>query len=227
MLLPLGRNLRCSYYEHKLFIFDFDGVILESVDARRDAFYQLFDEHGVEVCQRVLSLHDNNPGIDRREKIRRCYQEVLHIEPPEYELDDRVARFGELAKALVLECPLVAGVSTFIQSLRPENCYVVSVATQDEVREIVKEKGLASWFAGVFGGPKTKTEIIGSILEQDSVLSHQAVFVGDKISDFNAASKVGVGFYGRLPDPKINPFPSQVPVFTDYNQLLIDSRDLD
>jgi len=220
MSLPLDEELRRFYFEHRLFIFDFDGVILESVNARSEAFFQLFSDCGESVCRQVLALHENNPGIDRRDKIRRCFQEVLHREPSDSELDSRVERFGELAKTRVLTCPLVSGVYGFMQSLDSRRCYVVSVARQDEVREIVAEKQLTSWFAEAHGGPRKKAEIIGSILEQESVVPHQAVFVGDKISDFNAATATGVHFYGRLPDAMNNPFPDHIPVFTDFSQLI-------
>jgi len=219
MLLPLDDELRRSYYEHRLFIFDFDGVILESVDARNDAFFALFDDHGEAVCRQVLALHLSSPGIDRHEKIRRCYFEILHKEPSDDELDRRVERFGSLAKARVLACPMVPGVDRFMQTLESQYSYLVSIARQDEVQEIVVERDLAAWFADVYGGPKSKVANIASILEHESVQPHDVVFVGDKISDFAAAKAAGVNFYGRLPNLSNNPFPQEVPVFTDFYQL--------
>lgn len=216
---PLNDELRRFYYEHRLFIFDFDGVILESVDARNNAFFALFDDYGELVCQRVLALHLSSPGIDRRDKIRRCYREILYEEPSIDELDRRIERFGSLAKSRVLTCPKVSGVDRFMQSLESQRCYLVSIARQDEVQEIVVDRDLVSWFVGVYGGPKNKVENISKILEREAVQPQDVVFIGDKISDFTAAQTTGVDFYGRLPELVNNPFPAQVPVFTDFNQL--------
>lgn len=225
MLLPLDEELRRSYFNHRLFLFDFDGVILESVDARNKAFLALFDDYCEAICRQVLALHLSSPGIDRYEKIRRCYGEILHMAPSDDELERRVERFGSLAKVRVMASPKVSGLDGFMQALKPQRCYLVSIARQDEVQEILEGRHLSSWFAGIYGGPTNKVENISTIIERESVAAQEAVFIGDKTSDYDAAKITGVNFYGRVQDMQNNPFPASVPVFSDFNQLVMPASD--
>lgn len=211
--------IRELFFSHEVFIFDFDGVILESVDARDEAYRLLFSDHGDAVSGRVLQLHKRNPGIDRRDKIRRCFREVLGMEPGAEALDERVRRFGEIAKQLVIEAPVVSGVPELMSRLDPAHCFVVSVAWQEEVRRIASEKRVRNWFAEVYGGPLEKAGNIERILSDTGCTPKQAVFVGDKISDFEAATATGVDFLARLPDPDDNPFPPHVSWLPDFRAL--------
>ena len=44
-------------------IFDFDGVLVESVDVKTNAFAMLYAEHGPDVVKRVVAYHQEHGGI--------------------------------------------------------------------------------------------------------------------------------------------------------------------
>ena len=73
----------------KAVIFDFDGVIVESVDIKTEAFARLFENEGDEVVRQVVAHHLKNCGVSRFEKFRHIYQKMLNRE-----LSDR--KFKEL-----------------------------------------------------------------------------------------------------------------------------------
>lgn len=206
-------NIKNSY---DLFLFDFDGVILESVEARDHAFKQLFNDYSVDICEQVETLHKSNPGIDREVKIKRCYEEIIGHVPSSEELQERVTRFGDLALENVLRCEPVKGVIEFLNQLDSKKCFVVSAARQNEVRYIVEQKGLSEYFSGVYGGPESKSDLIKNILEHNSVTSLKALFIGDKKSDWTAAQKTGVVFFGRVNNDFNNPFSQDVNVFCSF-----------
>ena len=52
-----------------LIVFDCDGVILESVDAKTKAFGQVAEPLGAEARDRLLLYHTLHGGVSRREKL--------------------------------------------------------------------------------------------------------------------------------------------------------------
>lgn len=79
-------------------IFDFDGVILDSVDIKTKAFARLFEEHGPEVVEQVVADHLAQCGISRFRKFAHIYENILHRPMPDGESE----RLGEKFSALVL-----------------------------------------------------------------------------------------------------------------------------
>ena len=57
-------------------IFDFDGVILESVDIKTQAFAELFSEYP-DHLEDIIKHHKNNSGVSRYEKIK-YYLNLIH-----------------------------------------------------------------------------------------------------------------------------------------------------
>ena len=60
----------------KNIIFDFDGVICESVDIKTDAFYEMYLPYGEEVALKVKEHHIANGGMSRYDKFRH-YEKVF------------------------------------------------------------------------------------------------------------------------------------------------------
>ena len=94
--------------------FDFDGVILESVDVKGWAFAKLFDTYPEHV-EEIVSYHYAHGGMPRFDKFRHIYREILK-EPLSDELFRELCdRFSELALERVLQCPFVPGALEFLK----------------------------------------------------------------------------------------------------------------
>ena len=206
-----------SYFNenYKAVLFDFDGVVLESVDARDDAFYDLFDECPDDVRRQVLQYHREHPGMDRAIKIKNCFEGILGISPDEKDLQARLARFGDLAINKSIQCGTVAGVEDLLVLLQSESCFVVSAARQDEVRYIAQKKRLSHYFHEIYGGPTTKVVLINSLLLNLNVNVREIVFIGDKISDWMVAEECGVNFIGRNIG-NVATFPADIRTIHDF-----------
>ena len=61
----------------KAVIFDFDGVLVESVDVKTNAFKKLFEKEPEEVVEKIIEYHLKNGGISRFEKFRYYYRHFL------------------------------------------------------------------------------------------------------------------------------------------------------
>ena len=97
---------------YKSIIFDFDGVILESVHVKARAFRSLFVAYP-EQQDRIVQLHLQHGGWSRYEKFRRIYADFLHLPLS----DEKMVRLDSAFRALVDE--EMATAIRFIQVLGP------------------------------------------------------------------------------------------------------------
>ena len=205
----------------KAVIFDFDGVILESADIKTEAFLDLFADYP-EHRQSILRYHLDNVGISRYRKFEWIYSQLLGI-PLDDDQSKHLGRaFSDIALGKILTCSYVPGALECLQSLSERTrLFVASGTPQDELDLIVERRGLRRFFTGVFGTPRTKVEIIEALLSSFGITADQAVFIGDGLSDYQAASATGVPFIAReSPSGTVEWSIFGVPVVSDLHQVL-------
>jgi len=179
-------------------ILDFDGVILESVSVKTDAFRELFSSEPDHVGE-IVEFHIKNGGMSRFDKFRYIYAHILHRELTDAQFRQLSDRFAGLVFENVIKTPFVPGAHEFLQAnYRRFPLYVVSATPEDELLEIVEKRGLSGFFRGVFGAPKKKTDHIRQILATTGSRNADTVFIGDAINDFRAAEAAGIRFIGRV-----------------------------
>lgn len=181
----------------KVIIFDFDGVILESGDIKTQAFLELFADYP-EHRPAILQHHLANLGVSRYDKFAWIYRELLDRPLTEAERERLGCDFSAIVLDKILHCPFVPGALDALQLLRPYyGLFVASGTPQEELEFIVRRRNLNDYFAGVWGAPRKKAEIIRGILEQHGLEPEEVVMVGDGLSDYEAAVATRVGFIAR------------------------------
>ena len=207
----------------KIIIFDFDGVILESVPIKTNAFRELFKKYP-EHIDAIVEYHIKNGGVSRYKKFLYIYSNILKQPLNKKKLEELGKRFSYLVLQEMMNCPLVSGVQEFLEEYsRRVGLFVASGAPKEELHLIMEKRGLSDYFKGVYGTPTLKTEILEHILDKESVKKEDAVFVGDAISDYEDAKKVGIPFIARFDGSRIsNPFFGlKVPIVCDFSDLKI------
>ena len=58
-------------------VFDFDGVLVESVDVKTDAFAALYRPYGSDIVEKVVAWHMAHGGVMRFEKFRHFHRVFL------------------------------------------------------------------------------------------------------------------------------------------------------
>ena len=168
-------------------VFDFDGVVLESVEIKTIAFRRLFADHP--EGERIVPYHLANGGISRFRKFQWFYEEVRGEPLTEAESERLGARFSELVLDEVRRCAFVPGARELLERLAPRlPLFVASGTPEDELRGIVAHRELGDLFAGVYGTPPTKAEILRRIMDERGLDPAELVFVGDAMSDFKGAA---------------------------------------
>ena len=146
----------------KAIIFDFDGVILESMDVKTRAFAFLFKDYP-EHIEEIIKLHTSHGGMSRFEKFERIYRDIFHQSLS----DDKKAELGRQFSAKVyqevLKCPFVKGAKEFLEKYHQKIPLFIASGTPDaEIKSIIRDRGLEKYFKGVFGSPLKKKELIPS-----------------------------------------------------------------
>lgn len=204
---------------YDVLLFDFDGVIVESVDIKTAAFGTLYAEHGEAICAEVRAYHSAHGGVSRYEKFRYFDTVLLGLPAPsaarEHELDER---FSALVLAAVVAAPLVCGIAAVLDYyLRRAPMYVVSGTPEIELTTIIERRGLGRYFQRLCGSPVDKLTHIADILAAGQHAPERALVIGDAYTDYAAAAGNGTHFLGRVAPGVPNPFPSQVAVVEDFD----------
>lgn len=201
-------------------IFDFDGVLAESVSVKTNAFALLFAGEGESAVRRIVGYHERNGGISRFEKVRTIYRDILRRPLDEGTFRSLCDRFAELVTDEVARSPWVPGAREFLESnAGRRRFYVVSGTPQEEMREIVRRRSMDGYFKCVFGSPRPKDSLLREVLEREGERPEEAAFVGDAETDWSAARSLGIPFVWRKAagSPPLVGF--EGPVITDLTRL--------
>lgn len=182
----------------ELIIFDCDGVLIESVDAKTRAFAKVGKIFGQEASDALVAYHVKHGGVNRIEKFRWFFAKVLKREPKPGEINKLADLFAEYSFGEVLVAQDVPGVLSVLNNWHGRvPMYVASGAPQLELERILKHLDMARYFEKIYGAPPGKTQLLRGILAESGANPANSIMIGDSSSDMYAAEAVGSMFYGR------------------------------
>ncbi len=181
----------------RVIILDFDGVVIESNDAKTRAFRRVFARFP-EHAGAMMAFHDANIPLGRFHK----FDHLLELLGRTGDIglrDEIAADFTRLVQEEMQSVPLVAGVESFFEKITPRlPVYLASVTPAAELESIMDRRGLRAWFRGVYGCPPwTKPDAIRDVIARERLSPADALLIGDSSGDQNAAEETGVGFLAR------------------------------
>lgn len=180
-------------------VFDFDGVLVESVNVKTQAFAQLYSPFGLQVKEKVVEHHTNNAGISRYVKFRHYHKVFLNKALSQEEETELGKEFSKLVVDAIITAPWVPGAHEFLEEVHTRlPLFVASGTPEIELKEIVSRRKMNRFFASVHGTPASKGEIILSIVEKHSFSPNRVLMVGDALADLDGAKMAGVKFLGRI-----------------------------
>lgn len=211
-----------DHHPYDAVFFDFDGVIVDSVDIKTRAFRTLYEDHGPDVVEAVVAHHLRHGGISRRQKIRHYHSTLLGQELDREELERLVRRFSGLVEDAVVAADWVAGARALLDRAYGRLAlFVVSGTPEDELQRVVARRGIAHLFSEVRGSPPEKVEVVKELLGKHRLDPGRVLFVGDAITDHDAAAAHRLPFVGRVPPGAPSPFPDGATTVSDLTQLVV------
>lgn len=182
--------------DYDLFVFDCDGVILDSNSLKSRAFYDVARPFGEEQAERFVEYHRLRGGISRQEKFKYFVAEILAVDTPDREpLEiELVEAYARICRDGLQKCSMIPGVQAFLASL-PSSVrnYVVSGGAQTEVRQALKERQLDQFFSLILGNPSSKRENMQQLFDGGALKGRGAYF-GDARLDMELAQQFDLDF---------------------------------
>lgn len=182
--------------KYKAFFFDFDGVIVDSVNVKTDTFAEIYRPYGEKVVSQVISHHISHGGISRYEKFRYYHESFLKKQISEAEVEELAQKFSNLVTQKVIEAPFISGAPEFLELVKAKNkkLFVISATPENEIKEIVKQKNLTQYFTDIKGSPLKKDKNLKFLIDTYNLKISECIYFGDSEQDLNAAVSLNITF---------------------------------
>ncbi|MGR3301670.1 MAG: HAD family hydrolase [Candidatus Scalindua sp.] len=180
----------------KAILLDFDGVIVESVGIKDQAFEELYHAYPQYLPQ-IMEYHLSHNATIRFTKFRYIAENILK-EPYDEQKENEVSlKFSELVFEKIVHCPLVKGAKEFLEYFSAEvPLYLISISPEDELSRILDIRELKIYFKQVYANPTKKSEVFKDILTCGQLDTSEVVYIGDTPEDYQAAVEVSIPFIG-------------------------------
>ncbi len=201
-------------------IYDFDGVICDSVNVKTEAFAEMYKPFGDHIVSQVVNYHLLNGGVSRYEKFKYFHNKFLGVDLDIAQINQMAEQFASLVMHRVILSDFIPGSFEFIKS-RSENYlqFVCTGTPELEILKILDQRNLSSFFKGIYGSPQKKAGIIKKISSEFNIGTEEMVFFGDSMTDYDAALEMGVDFLGIINEHTV--FPDNTILIEDfYNEKL-------
>jgi beta-phosphoglucomutase-like phosphatase (HAD superfamily) len=194
-------------------LLDFDGVILDSVAIKIDAYLQIYADEDPEKLKAIFDHQRTHGGVTRRVKFRYFETEVFGRPTNDEAIETLSAAFTRLVHDAVLACPFIPGAREFLDCVHGNaDMHIISGTPREELQDVVKRRGLAPYFASLHGAPATKLGAFREILVAGCYPPRRVLAIGDAVTELEAATSLGIPFLGVSQQAESATFPPNVPV---------------
>jgi len=203
-------------------MFDCDGVILDSVETKTKAFEKSYLPYGTENMKKGVDYHLKNGGVSRFKKFNYFFDNILNKPISETEIIQLGKQFSQYVFDEILKADFIDGALETIQALNKFAIplYVISGTPDEELKDIFEKRNLSHYFNEIHGSPKQKYDIISEIIMQHNYINKRCLFIGDAMTDYNAAYESDIAFMGIVKDQARSPFPDKTII---YKRLSIEN----
>ena len=204
--------------KYKAIIFDFDGVILDSLKIKDSGFEKIFEAFPVGLVNEFMIYHKQNGGLSRYHKIRYFYEKLLGQSIDEKTVNEYADRFSSLMKSeLTNKKYLIPDAINFIRKIHASvRLHIASGTDEKELQFLCKQLGLSEYFVSIHGSPMHKNDLVALILSQNKYEKDEVCLIGDSVNDKEAALINGIQFLGYNNEELKNDINVYVTFFSDY-----------
>ena len=170
--------------KYNTFIFDFDGVIIDSNFVKKEAIYKsVINYSDIETSKKFVQYFIDNSGIPREKKIKHFFSESISLKIKD--------KYEEILEKTYKNTNLIPGVVSFINKLKKNNKDILIISGGDpkEIKSILKIKKIDYYFSHVYGGPLTKEENFKISNSKEPIL-----FFGDSKHDYLVSLTLNLDF---------------------------------
>ncbi|MFT4801032.1 MAG: HAD superfamily hydrolase (TIGR01549 family) [Flavobacteriaceae bacterium] len=202
----------------KTILWDFDGVILDSMTVRDWGFEEIFKSFDKEKVKELLDYHRFNGGLSRYVKIRYFFEKILKRQISDEEILEYASRFSEIMlKELINPKNIIQETLEFIKNnYKKYNFHIVSGSDGKELNFLCEKLNISDYFISIQGSPTPKNTLVEVLLKENNYDLKETCLIGDSINDYEAASKNKILFFGFNNRSLLNLEPSYIESFNNF-----------
>ena len=178
----------------KNLIFDFDGVILDSVEIKNKAFLKTLKPFNKNIKKKFMKFHLNNLGVSRFRKFEYLCKDLLKQKNYGKLKKKLISEFSKYTKEGINKASFIKGIKSFLVKYNYLNLFISSGTPQRELRRNCKDKQIKHLFREILGSPMTKIEHIYLLKKKYKINKDNTIFFGDSSTDYYAAKSSKIGF---------------------------------
>ncbi len=180
----------------KAIFFDFDGVIMDSMTLKLDAYCACLKEYRLARTD-VDRIMREYMGQSRHKIIVELYEKLVGGTIPSDVFEKALTEFNRQDEDAREKLTYLPGSLEFIRAVHADRFTAVVTGTPEEfILKTTAHHGLDQYFDIVRGSPDTKREIVAELLGAHSLSTAEAIFIGDGRTDQEAADHHGIRFVG-------------------------------
>ena len=186
----------------KAIIWDFDGVIKDSVNLKGEAFKKLFEDQKIDIKNKIYKHHNAHGGLSRFKKLQK-YLDWSSYENNIKNLNLFAKKFSDLVVKEELNANYINGIESYLKiNHNSQKFFLVTATPEEEILKITKKLEIFDYFKIIIGYPKTKEEAFKFILNKFGINNADFIVIGDSLSEYNAAKKYSLKFVLRIDKSK-------------------------
>ena len=182
-----------NLYKYSYFIFDCDGVILNSNFIKEQTFKKILENYKKKDIDNFIDFHLNNLGISRYKKFDYFFSKILKLENYNEIYKKTIKDFSDQMKIYLKKCEITENLYDLRKKYK-NKWIVISGSDHDELNYIFKLRNIDNYFdGGIYGSPNTKYEIFKK-LEKKNLINNNSIYFGDSKSDYLFSQNVSIDF---------------------------------
>jgi phosphoglycolate phosphatase len=179
-----------------LIFLDFDGVIMDSMILKLDAYCFALKEYGFSR-EKIREQQLLYAGLSRSRALPMMYASLAGKSLGEEEKERSLRLFAEEDDRLRPKMRLKPGALEFLKKFHARIPLVVVTGTpQEAIDKTIALFELGSFFREICGHPPVKAVHLRNLLSRFQIEPQKTLFVGDAIQDYKAARETDIPFIG-------------------------------
>lgn len=180
----------------KAVVFDCDGVLLDTVRLKLEAFREWVPEEYEMYRAQFAEYNIRAFGKTRKEQITYFYEDIMGVSVAGDELAFQIQRFAEIVQQKIAKATWLEGSAEFLEYCHGQGIlvFILSGAPSEELISTFEKLDCMHMFDGVYGAPTTKQQGMADIINKYGLQPSDMVFVGDADKDYFTAEEFGVRF---------------------------------
>jgi phosphoglycolate phosphatase-like HAD superfamily hydrolase len=182
----------------KVIFWDFDGVILNSLEIRDRGFRKVLKSYPSDEVDKLMEFHNLNGGLSRYVKFRYFFEKIRNESITETEVRQWANSFSLIMKKSLIDTSLLIedSVAFIKENHNKYQMHIVSGSDGIELRYLCEKLGLSNYFISIHGSPIPKIKLVSDLLELHHYKNNNVILIGDSMNDYEAAHLNEILFYG-------------------------------